>query len=475
MGAHVSLGGGVRQRVAGDDYKDPSPRAPHAPAPLRPLPALRRAREARQLAKLALTALTIALPIPCGLFTPVFVAGAFIGRGWALLLRDWLAFELRPGQCALVGAAALTGSVTGTISTALIALELTGLSAGELSPLALACVFSIALRGLAIASVYDVIAEQRRLPGHALLMKRVHLGATPASLGAEVSVELGRKGASGGGGECYTSTLTVGDVVRAFERPIPRVGVVCALGALREAAGWCAANHVAQLALVERESAGAAWELSSPSESDEAETLVGTVSVRALQTYLRALRADGEEADEASPSPQRSPLEQRLLEQAAGADDGYAPRAPRDELIVDLRAAAARRRGALVVNWSPFIVAAELSLGNVINVFQMLELSQCFVTASGRYLGTLTREGLSMALSQLDVAAAAREREREPPDRSYRAILSSASQLEQLSRTPIASESPSPIMPSARGPPAGERAPKPAPRRTALSVSPCRR
>jgi len=52
---------------------------------------------------------------------------------------------------------------------------------------------------------------------------------------------------------------------------------------------------------------------------------------------------------------------------------------------------------------SPFVVPAELSLRYLVNMFQMLEFEQCFVLGGGWYVGTLTREGLSMALSQVNI------------------------------------------------------------------------
>mmetsp|Transcript_22830 Transcript_22830/g.57962 ORF Transcript_22830/g.57962 Transcript_22830/m.57962 type:complete len:662 (+) Transcript_22830:40-2025(+) len=192
------------------------------------------------LMKLLLTAFTIVLPIPCGLFIPTFISGAFIGRAWSELLNVYTGLDAKPGAYALVGAAALTGSITGTISTSVVALELTGLSAGEASPLAIACVFSIALRGLFVRSVYDVVAQQTRLPGLTLLLKRV----------AWHSHRGGGAGSEGANG--YMAELKAADIVKRFDRAIPRVTQVCDLGSLRDAAAFCVSHHIPHIAVVER-------------------------------------------------------------------------------------------------------------------------------------------------------------------------------------------------------------------------------
>lgn len=78
--------------------------------------------------------ISIILPIPCGLFVPSLSIGAGIGRFFGeaaryLLEGSALLFEgspIVPGVYGAVGAAAFTGSVTHTLSTAIVVFEITG-------------------------------------------------------------------------------------------------------------------------------------------------------------------------------------------------------------------------------------------------------------------------------------------------------------------------------------------------------------
>ena len=69
---------------------------------------------------------SLACPIPCGLFTPVFALGAVIGRLYGSILNQTLTLDGLIGGYAVVGAAALTSCVTHTISVSVIVFELTG-------------------------------------------------------------------------------------------------------------------------------------------------------------------------------------------------------------------------------------------------------------------------------------------------------------------------------------------------------------
>jgi chloride channel 2 len=79
------------------------------------------------VAKFFLTAVSLGLPIPCGLYTPVFMMGAvggrLVGELVALCFPDGY---ITPGGYAVVGAAAMSAGVTRTLSTAVIVFELTG-------------------------------------------------------------------------------------------------------------------------------------------------------------------------------------------------------------------------------------------------------------------------------------------------------------------------------------------------------------
>lgn len=91
------------------------------------------------IVKLVLTCFSLALPIPCGVYTPIFAAGAAFGRFYGEILSLMFS-SIEPGTYAgvtkvlvdmhhaymcflVVGAAALTAGTTRTLSTAVIVFE----------------------------------------------------------------------------------------------------------------------------------------------------------------------------------------------------------------------------------------------------------------------------------------------------------------------------------------------------------------
>ncbi|EPB65833.1 chloride transporter, ClC family, partial [Ancylostoma ceylanicum] len=88
-----------------------------------------------QVAYFFLSIIASTLPVPAGIFMPVFVIGAAFGRTVGELLRlnypngvieGILATRVHPGIYAVAGAAAFCGAVTHTVSVAVIVFELTG-------------------------------------------------------------------------------------------------------------------------------------------------------------------------------------------------------------------------------------------------------------------------------------------------------------------------------------------------------------
>jgi len=82
--------------------------------------------------KFVATAFTLSCPVPGGIFTPTFALGAVLGQLYVSSLRKVLLFfgitdyiQYR-GVYSILGAAAMTASVTRTISVAMIVLELNG-------------------------------------------------------------------------------------------------------------------------------------------------------------------------------------------------------------------------------------------------------------------------------------------------------------------------------------------------------------
>ncbi|XP_066118600.1 chloride channel protein 1 isoform X3 [Saccopteryx bilineata] len=112
------------------------------------------------------------MPIPCGGFMPVFVLGAAFGRLvgeiMAMIFPDGILFDdilykILPGGYAVIGAAALTGAVSHTVSTAVICFELTGQIA-HILPMMVAVILANMVAQSLQPSLYDSIIQVKKLP-----------------------------------------------------------------------------------------------------------------------------------------------------------------------------------------------------------------------------------------------------------------------------------------------------------------------
>ncbi|NXW91991.1 CLCKB protein, partial [Alopecoenas beccarii] len=124
------------------------------------------------LMKFWMLILATTLPLPAGYFMPIFIYGAAIGRlvgeTVALLFPHGLHSgggprPIIPAGYALAGAAAFSGSVTHTISTALLVCEATG-HLGHLLPVVLAVLLANAVTQKHQPSFYDGTIIVKKLP-----------------------------------------------------------------------------------------------------------------------------------------------------------------------------------------------------------------------------------------------------------------------------------------------------------------------
>uniref|UniRef100_A0A8B9JDS7 Chloride voltage-gated channel 1 n=1 Tax=Astyanax mexicanus TaxID=7994 RepID=A0A8B9JDS7_ASTMX len=119
-----------------------------------------------------MSAVSTTMPIPSGAFMPVFVLGASFGRlvGEIMaalfphgILFDGILYQIIPGGYAVIGAAALTGAVTHTVSTAVICFELTGQISHILPMMVAVILANMVAQGLQ-PSLYDSIIQVKKLP-----------------------------------------------------------------------------------------------------------------------------------------------------------------------------------------------------------------------------------------------------------------------------------------------------------------------
>ncbi|NWX94149.1 CLCN2 protein, partial [Nothoprocta pentlandii] len=124
------------------------------------------------LMKFWMSALATTIPVPCGAFMPVFVIGAAFGRLVGESMAAWFpdgihtdstTHRIVPGGYAVVGAAALSGAVTHTVSTAVIVFELTG-QISHILPVMIAVILANTVAQSLQPSLYDSIIRIKKLP-----------------------------------------------------------------------------------------------------------------------------------------------------------------------------------------------------------------------------------------------------------------------------------------------------------------------
>ncbi|XP_046732064.1 chloride channel protein 2a isoform X5 [Silurus meridionalis] len=122
--------------------------------------------------KFWMSAVATTMPVPCGAFMPVFLIGAAFGRlvgeSMAAIFPDGIhsdstVYPIVPGGYAVVGAAALSGAVTHTVSTAVIVFELTG-QISHILPVMIAVILANAVAQSLQPSLYDSIIRIQKLP-----------------------------------------------------------------------------------------------------------------------------------------------------------------------------------------------------------------------------------------------------------------------------------------------------------------------
>jgi len=116
------------------------------------------------LFKFVFTPICIMLPVPAGVFGPVFLLGAAVGRLAGEIVRaSFPGVAVHAGSYAVVGAAAMSSAVTRTLSTSLIVFELTK-QLSHMLPVLVAVLVAYSVSEKISASVYDTMIEVRGLP-----------------------------------------------------------------------------------------------------------------------------------------------------------------------------------------------------------------------------------------------------------------------------------------------------------------------
>jgi H+/Cl- antiporter ClcA/CBS domain-containing protein len=115
-----------------------------------------------------MTPLSTTLPIPAGSFIPSFVCGAAVGRVFGELMLAVFGGTINPGGYAVVGAASLVAGHSHTISSAVIAMEMTNQFIYSL-PTLMAVLVCVGMSSSVNESGYDAILMAKRLPYLSLL------------------------------------------------------------------------------------------------------------------------------------------------------------------------------------------------------------------------------------------------------------------------------------------------------------------
>lgn len=113
--------------------------------------------------KILIVLFGLSLPIPAGISMPSLLIGAVFGRLFGYWLRIIFGATIHETTYALIGAAAVTSSVTRTLSVAMIIFEING-ELTYLVPVLMGVIISYAISNSIIPSIFEILLDLKDLP-----------------------------------------------------------------------------------------------------------------------------------------------------------------------------------------------------------------------------------------------------------------------------------------------------------------------
>ncbi|KJE95626.1 voltage-gated chloride channel protein [Capsaspora owczarzaki ATCC 30864] len=372
--------------------------------------------------KFIMTALAVALPVPAGVFVPIFVVGAAYGRFMGELMAvmfphgisDSVSAAIIPGGYAVVGAAALAAGVTHTISTSVIVFELTG-QIHHILPVMIAVLISNAVSQALMPSFYESIIQIKKLPYLPDLRKKKTYNTTAGDImnsdlfwisAKSTYADIQRLLAQSHHRsypivDSEDNMILIGSIRRdhlesMLARQLARaiVDVKQTIAGLEASIGIDSRNNSRPGSRAGSRSSSRAGsrsgsptrEFEEPGVGRDTYLAEGEIAVRRASTRIfntsfvseDALQDDGNDDDGAQHTlsvPAEAILQRKL------------------ELLRESVDLSGRR-----VDASPFQIVARTSLHKVHTLFSLLGLTHAFVTSHGRVVGVVTLKELRAAI-----------------------------------------------------------------------------
>jgi len=334
--------------------------------------------------KFLVTAMSVTLPLPVGLFQPVFLCGGVLGRfigerihciaqvstgsGQHNAFISSVDF-LSPREFALVGAAAFSTGVTSAVSTAAILYELSD-SPHLCLPISLAIIAARALESYLYINVYEALSVTGGLPYFPEMPPG--LRRTPVS---DIMLRV-----------CNTDFLTTSSSYRDLK------AVVLSARSDYVAIVECRASMrlVAVVATERLENILAALEQKIDEEEQDEESVAGLLGNFQLRSRYGTLDMDSSTVSNNNHRWLRAEWTERVLFcyiESESAEAGASPPA-------SLSASPVKGMPVVHADSSPFSVLDTTALSKADLCFRRLCLNTAYVCVAGRLVGFITRKQL---------------------------------------------------------------------------------
>uniref|UniRef100_A0AC35U4S9 Chloride channel protein n=1 Tax=Rhabditophanes sp. KR3021 TaxID=114890 RepID=A0AC35U4S9_9BILA len=345
-----------------------------------------------------LVAICVSLAIPAGIFVPSFVIGAcggrIIGELMVLLypegLRGLGGPQIYPGLYAVVGAAAYTGSVTHSLSIAVIVCETTG-QLSPLLPVLIALMVANAIASFLQPSIYESIINIKKYP---------HLAELPPSRISVHTMKIDQIMVENV--VCVTRTTTYKEL-RDILRSTPHLRSYPLVTSIEDKILLGSISKQYLNFLLQRYFGPDPSMLNKKRRSQTASDIFGTFrrnSAVNLNSVLNERTITGSHLLSISPlhndHSERSPLGPLLRRQGDG--EGTSSMNVVDRVIqlrkpIDL--------DDIAIDPAPFQMVLGTSLYKVHTLFSLLGLNHTYVTHRGRLVGVVALKELRLALSHI--------------------------------------------------------------------------